>query len=142
MLAGLHWRGLREWQSRQMQPLPSSCTAARPEASAFAAEPEQGERARQANHRGDLENLAAHTLLTSSNAWLPGEEANDSAFPAGLKYKTPDGVEHEPSLYDPDYLRQQSAGHRKSDDCATRLATTQHMKAVGIQRPTPVHWQA
>ena len=104
--------------------------------------PEQGERARQANHRGDLENLAAHTLLTSPNAWLLGEEANGNAFPTGLKYKTPDGVEHEPSLYDPEYLRQQSAGHRKSDDCATRQATTLHMKTMKIQRPTPVHWRA
>ena len=102
--------------------------------------PDHGTRARQANHRGEFDNVAAHTLLTSPNHWLHGDEANGNAFPAGERYKTPDGVEHQPSLYDPEYLRQQGAGHRKSDDCATRLATTQHMKAMQVQRPTAVHW--
>ena len=101
---------------------------------------EHGTRARQANHLGQSANVADHTLLTSPNDWLNGDEARGNAWPPGERFVTPDGVDHTPSLYDPEYLRQQSAGHRKSDDCAVRLAHTQHMKLVGLQRPTALHW--
>ena len=101
---------------------------------------EHGTRARQANHLGQSANVADHTLLTSPNDWLDGDEARGNAWPPGERFVTPDGVDHTPSLYDPEYLRQQSAGHRKSDDCAVRLAHTQHMKLVNLQRPTALHW--
>ena len=72
---------------------------------------EHGTRARQANHLGQSANVADHTLLTSPNDWLHGDEARGNAWAPGERYVTPDGVEHSPSLYDPEYLRQQSAGH-------------------------------
>ena len=106
-------------------------------------------RTQRPNHRGEFDSVVTRTLLTGSDPWNNGDEKEAAWF-----------LEHAPdfdhdiydkegtfaprdagtSLYDPEYLKQNMAGHKKSEDCFVRAATTMHMEQAKIERPTPVHW--
>ena len=104
-----------------------------PDAAAHTTDEHGAPRPPRANHTGAFETVAGHTLLSSPNPWLVGEEAECAWYAPGHD-------QHDPDLYDPEYLRQQRAGHKKSEDCMVRLAATAHMAQVGLERPTAVHW--
>ena len=85
------------------------------------------------NHRGVHEGVAGHTLMSSDNPWLTGDEAASAWFPPGH----PD---HDPRLWDPVFVAQAQAGHTLKHDCAPRRETTAWMAKKEIKRPTRVHW--
>ena len=88
---------------------------------------------RRRNHAGHMADVQGQTLLTSPNTMLQG---NDS-LPA---WHDSSSSEFDSSKYDPEYMRQQKAGHNKGNDCPIRAAHTAHMKAMKVTRPTPQHW--
>ena len=93
---------------------------------------ESGARAgeRRANHRGAFEAVSHHTLLSSEDPELNG----DDGLPAWWD------DEEGGSEYDPAYLHQKTKGARHQTACGPRSAATDEFKAMGVLRPTAVHW--
>lgn len=101
----------------------------------------------RANHRGEFEDVADHTLLSSPDDWCSGGDEVSAWFDVEgtLEASSCSSSFGAPSLagtslYDKEYLNQIKAGHNLTRDCAVRAAHTRHMKEAGCQRPTAVHW--
>ena len=99
------------------------------------------------NHRGEFDTVVTRTLLTGSDPWNEGTEKEAAWYSENAEIDRQlfekDGTyapRQAGSLYDPEYLKQTMAGHKKSDDCFVRAATTMHMEQAKLERPTPVHW--
>jgi hypothetical protein len=92
--------------------------------------------ARRPNHRGEADDLPAHTLTTSPIAALPGGVGEDG----GPAWHVPGDMLFDESDWDREYLRQVGGSHTITHDSRPRLTTTAYMQQCGERRPTAVHW--
>jgi hypothetical protein len=90
---------------------------------------------RRPNHRGEMDDIASHTLASGPNPTLTGEEAHAAWYAPGEEG-------HDPNVWDPEYLEQVGGGHRVGKDSQVRRNTTDYMKLIRLTRPTRVHWRS
>ena len=90
---------------------------------------------RRRNHADREGSVAVHTLLTSADDFLDGEEAHANVFPAGHEYA-------HITDWDDDYVSKMGKGGRRTQECDVRQDKTKEFKDAvpPVLRPRMVHW--
>ena len=79
--------------------------------------------------------MAAHTLLTSEDAFRAGAEGLSAWYPAEHQHANR-------TDWDPEFIRKQGKGARRKTECDPRQEKTQEFKDAipPVLRPSAVHW--